>query len=124
MNKIVYKDTSHSIFKLTKRKINVRHLKTEIEAKSKITFLPKVCQLVRIHASPKQPQSATGLNSAKKSVKGVNTLIMMSAKEVAVILRTPKKRNIPIQNSMDDKTTANNKGTKEGINPPIPNACI
>ncbi len=35
------------------------------------TFLKKVCQLVRIRASPKQPQSETGLKSARIRVSRV-----------------------------------------------------
>ena len=34
-------------------------------------FLPNVCQLVRWIASPKQPQSETGLVSARMKVRGV-----------------------------------------------------
>ena len=48
------------------------------------TFLPKVAQLLRCTASPKQPQSGTALLMASHSVSGVITSMSTSASQGAL----------------------------------------
>ena len=55
----------HSIFGVMKRTSKSCHLNTDTAATNNTTFLPKVCQLVNIHASPKHPQSDTGFAKAR-----------------------------------------------------------
>lgn len=70
--------------------------KTEIAAINKIMFFQNVCQLVKTHASPKQPQSDTGLAKARYRVSGVIKIISNKANHVAVVFRMPKtKRYLP-----------------------------
>ena len=59
---------------------------------NKTTFLPNVSQLVNINASPKHPQSVTGLSKANQKVKGVMTAITATTARGAMILRIPKNR--------------------------------
>lgn len=105
-----------------KRISNRLLMKTTIDAISNTIFFAKVSQLVNTQASPKQPQSDTGLNSAKYKVNGVITTISIKAKADANDLLTPKSKNIPTENSIPDNIIPPNKGKKEGIHEESPNA--
>ena len=94
------------------RIIKPDHLNTEIAAIKKKIFFQKVSQLVRIIASPKQPQSETGFITAKYKVNGVMNNINPNREIVVSFRRIPKKRNTPKVNS----TTANNIDPKRGRN--------
>lgn len=96
--------------------------KTEIAAINKIMFFQNVCQLVKTHASPKQPQSDTGLAKARYRVSGVIKIISNKANHVAVVFRMPKNKKIPTENSMADKTIPASNGKKAGNHVPIPKA--
>lgn len=97
-------------------------LNTMTAAINNITFFPKVSQLVNTHASPKQPQSETGLKSARYKVNGVMKIIRINAKVEATDLLTPKNRKIPTENSIADRIIPPNNGKKEGNQEAIPNA--
>ena len=85
-------------------------------------FFQNVCQLVKTHASPKQPQSDTGLAKARYRVSGVIKIISNKANHVAVVFRMPKNKKIPTENSMADKTIPASNGKKAGNHVPIPKA--
>ena len=56
------------------------------------TFFQKVSQWVNTTASPKQPQSETGLSKANQNVSGVITAIRANTARGAMILRMPKNK--------------------------------
>ena len=93
-----------------------------IAASNKSTFLINVSQLVSTQASPKHPQSDTGLKIARYNVNGVIKLININANVEATVLRTPKNKKIPIENSMADNAIPPNNGKNEGNQEAIPNA--
>ncbi|EJW96021.1 hypothetical protein EVA_15872 [gut metagenome] len=55
-------------------------------------------------------------------MSGVIPIISKSAQNEARVLRIPKKSEIPIKNSMEDKTIPANKGKNEGTHEAIPKA--
>ena len=71
----------------------------------KKTFLPKVCQLVSLSASPKQPQSLIGLKRARYSVKSVITPIKIVVAHAVILLHSPNKRKPPRRNSKEQRET-------------------
>lgn len=77
-------------------------------------FFQKVSQFVSISASPKHPQSETGLFIAKTNVSGVKNNINKNAIQIENFLNTPTISDKPITNSTVDKSIARTKdiGTK------------
>ena len=71
------------------------------------TFLKNVCQLVKIRASPKQPQSLTGFAIAKYNVSGVINIIVNKTNQEVKRRYEPKNMFTPIINSNAAKSTAN-----------------
>ena len=67
------------------------------------TFFQNVAQLDIIYASPKHPQSATGLNTAIHSVRGNMTHINARLKIALPLLKHPKARHTPMKNSIAHK---------------------
>ena len=88
--------------------------------RSKMIFFQKVCQFVRIMASPKQPQSLTGFVSANTRVNGVKKAI--NNREPHAIRDTHKLNNraIPIRNSTSER--AKEKNNVVAFIQPIPKA--
>ena len=80
---------------------------TSVSASS-TTFFQNVSQLVSTTASPKHPQSVTGLLMARTSVSGVNTAMNSSAPHAAHFVFTLRKRHKPIMNSASDSTNEKN----------------
>ena len=71
----------------------------------KTTFLPNVCQLVSLIASPKHPQSLIGLNRARYSVKRVIPPINITVPQAICRLQRPIKRHPPMINSIEQRAT-------------------
>ena len=63
----------------------------------------KVCQLLITKASPKQPQSDTGLKIARYNVSGVMKDIISKVKKVVYRRYTPNSIQTPSMNSRADK---------------------
>ena len=62
-------------------------------------FFQKVCQFVITIASPKHPQSVTGLVSARMRVKGVKINMKTRLPHAPHLIRSLKKREMPTKNS-------------------------
>ena len=75
--------------------------KNTVDASSKI-FLAKVCPFVSLMASPKQPQSLTGLKRKIHNVTNVMKHMKTAESLVTMSLRIPTSRRIPRQNSRVD----------------------
>lgn len=88
--------------------------------KKRKTFFQKVCQFVKVKASPKQPQSVTGFRIARIRVRGVKTNINNQAPQAAPFILIFKKRHIPIKNSRPDRRKE--KKRAEAFRPPNPKA--
>ena len=87
---------------LTKRNNSIGFHATTRAAPSSTTFFQNVCQLVSTSASPKQPQSLTGLATASQSVSGVITASSTTAILDASRRRMAKSRKMPMENSSVD----------------------
>jgi len=76
--------------------------------KNKMIFFQKVCQFVRIMASPKQPQSLTGFVSASTRVNGVKKA--MNSRDPHAMRDTHKLNNraVPIRNSASERAKEKN----------------
>jgi hypothetical protein len=74
-----------------------------IAADSSTTFLKKVCQFEITRASPKHPQSETGLNKAKYNVKGVMKHMKIRVRSVINFLYTPISIHTPKANSKAER---------------------
>ena len=73
---------------------------------SNTTFFQNVAQLLMTSASPKQPQSETGLLRAIHKVSGVIIIIKMKPPQAVSRKRIPKSMLIPIMNSMAEMMMA------------------
>ena len=83
-------------------------------------FLKNVSQFVIISASPKHPQSVTGLVIANNRVRGVKNSINSNAKYEAYLILVFNKRHIPIINSIEEIINA--KGKLSGLKKSMWNA--
>ena len=110
----MYREISHSIFRVTNLISIFLHWNVAIAASSSTMFFANVSQLVNTQASPKQPQSDTGSKIARYSVSGVMKIISTNANVVEIVFLIPKNRKIPIENSMADNIMPPNNGKKEG----------
>jgi hypothetical protein len=68
-------------------------------------FLKKVPQFDSLMASPKHPQSDTGLKIAITNVSGVKKAINRNAPQAAVLIFTPNKSSKPISSSAAQAAT-------------------
>ncbi len=68
-------------------------------AKIKATFFQNVAQLPMTQASPKHPQSLTGLKTAIQSVRGSMKHITAKQAKAVVRRKLPKTNPMPIMNS-------------------------
>ena len=118
----MYREISHSIFRVTNLISIFLHWKVAIAASSSTMFFANVSQLVNTQASPKQPQSDTGSKIARYSVSGVMKIISTNANVVEIVILIPKNRKIPIENSMADNIMPPNNGKKEGNHEITPKA--
>ena len=73
---------------------------------SSTAFFQNVCQLVSTTASPKHPQSLTGLAKASHSVSGVMTRKSISVSSDTMRRRMASNRNVPSENSNADNNMA------------------
>ena len=86
-----------------KRVMRSGHTATTAEAVSRTTFFHSVCQLVSFTASPKQPQSFTGLATANHSVTTVITAMKASTMRDTCLRLMANSRNTPKQNSSAER---------------------
>ena len=97
--------TIHWLLFDTKRTMSSGQRVTMTAIASSTTFFQNVCQLVSTTASPKHPQSLTGLATASHSVSGVITSMTNSTSLDTSRLRMANIRQMPSTNSMADSST-------------------
>ena len=114
----------HCVERERKRYIRSGRHATTTEAASSTMFLSSVCTLVRRNASPKQPQSFTGLNSAIHTVMRVITAMNATRIFDTRWRRMANKTNTPRLNSSADSATDARSVTMSGTMPPVPTAEI
>ena len=95
----------HWFVLLMKRTILCGSLHTMMAAASRIMFFASVCQLERISASPKHPQSFTGSATAIHTVIIVITAMKASTSRLTMRRLMAKSRKMPRQNSTAERRT-------------------
>jgi hypothetical protein len=88
--------------------------KTTITGTIRTTFLRKVCQLVSLMASPKHPQSDTGLVESKNQGKESKKRHKKKTAQEAIFILSPSSRAIPIINrQMPEERRKEGKNSKK-----------
>ena len=94
-----------------------------MEMASKTMFLANVSAFVSFRASPKQPQSLTGLAITIHAVMNVITAITNSKTLEVSLLLMANNKNIPMENSKVERPMEAVSVSQSGMTPPNPRAC-
>ena len=86
------------------------------------TFLASVSPLVSLMASPKQPQSLTGLSTKIHTVRAVMTAMNASVSLLTTRRQMARSMSIPIQNSTALSATEAARVAQSGMAPATPMA--
>ena len=115
--------TIHCAFFDTNLTMLVGHFSSMSAMASRMMFLMKVCPLLSTTASPKHPQSFTGLAITIHRVSRVMMLISASTILETRCLLMANNRKMPNENSSAASRTAPTSSVHSGSKLPIPIAC-
>ena len=94
----------------------------QIAIANRMRFLTRVSSLLNLMASPKHPQSFTGLAMAIQMVMSVMmTMINSNILDISLLL-IPNRMNMPMENSIVERATEAVRVIQSGTSPASPSA--